>query len=135
LSKQFSIYFPSQIKPSSTSYICTSCLQNISENKPPLYQVPNKISRNKIILVVQKLTQLEEPCLVFAQIYKLQRYEQYKMHGSVINVPTNVDQTQSILPHLPYDGATIGVFLKQRIEYKSLYMSNNVRPNMVIVVL
>jgi hypothetical protein len=35
------------------------------------------------------------------------------MHGSVINVPTNVDQTQSILSHLPHDGATIGVcFLK-----------------------
>jgi hypothetical protein len=46
----------------------------------------------------------------FAQIYKLQRYGQYKMHGCVINVPKNVDQTQSILPHLPHDGAIIGVF-------------------------
>jgi hypothetical protein len=28
------------------------------------------------------------------------------MHGSVINVPTNVDQTQSILSRLPHDGVT-----------------------------
>jgi hypothetical protein len=32
------------------------------------------------------------------------------MHGNVINVPTNVDQTQSILPFLPHDGETLGVF-------------------------
>ncbi len=57
------------------------------------------------------------------------------MHGSVINVPTNVDQTQSILPCLPHDGATIGVFLNQHLEYKSLYMSRNVHPNMVMVAL
>jgi hypothetical protein len=32
------------------------------------------------------------------------------MHDNVINVATNVDQIQSILPHLPHDGATIVVF-------------------------
>jgi hypothetical protein len=51
------------------------------------------------------------------------------MHGNVINVLPNVDQTQSILPCLPYDGATICVFFKRRFEYKSLYMLGNVRPN------
>jgi hypothetical protein len=97
LSKQLSIYFQIQIKFSSTSYTCTSCLHNISENKSLLYQVQNHISKNKIIPLVQKLTQLEEcfisPRFVVAQIYKLQRYGEYKMHGVVINVPTNVDQT------------------------------------------
>jgi hypothetical protein len=34
------------------------------------------------------------------------------LHGNVIYVPTNVDQIQSILPCLPHDNATIGVFLK-----------------------
>jgi hypothetical protein len=32
------------------------------------------------------------------------------MHGNVINVFANVDQTQSILPQLPHVGVTIGVF-------------------------
>jgi hypothetical protein len=55
------------------------------------------------------------------------------MHGNVINVFANVDQTQSILPCLQHDGVTIGVFLKRRLEYKSPCMSKNVRPNMVMV--
>jgi hypothetical protein len=46
-----------------------------------------------------------------------------------------VDQIQSILPRLPHDGATINVFLKWRLEYKSHHMSRNVRPNMVMITL
>jgi hypothetical protein len=105
LAKQLSIYFQIQIKLSSTSYICMSFKNNINENKPLLYQIPNKIHRNKIIPLVQKITQLEKRFIsshfTFVQIYKLQRYGQYKMHGIVINVPANVDQIQSILSHLP----------------------------------
>jgi hypothetical protein len=61
LSKQLFIYFQIQIKPSSTLYICTSCLRNISDNKPPLYQVLNKISRNKnysISLKINTITRM-----------------------------------------------------------------------------
>ncbi len=31
------------------------------------------------------------------------------MHGSVIDVLTNMNEIQSILPHLPHDDATIDV--------------------------
>jgi len=55
------------------------------------------------------------------------------MHGSVINVPANVGQTQSILSHLPHDGAIIGVLLKRHLEYKLPRMSKNVHLNMVMV--
>ncbi len=57
------------------------------------------------------------------------------MHGSVINVPTNMIQIQSILSNLPHDDATISVFLKRYLEYKSFYMSRNVRLNMVMIFL
>jgi hypothetical protein len=57
------------------------------------------------------------------------------MHNSVINIFANMDQTPSMLPHLSHDGATIGMFLKEHFEYKSFYMSRNVHPNMVMVVL
>ncbi len=55
------------------------------------------------------------------------------MHGSVINVPPNVNQTQSILSCLPHDGATINVFLKRHLEYKSSCMLEIFCPNMVMV--
>jgi hypothetical protein len=45
--KTTSIYIQIQIKPNSTSYICTSCLHNISENKLSLYQVPKKVAKKK----------------------------------------------------------------------------------------
>jgi hypothetical protein len=49
-----------------------------------------------MISLVTKLTHLEEHFissqLAFAQIYKLHGYGQYKMKGSVINVPTNINQ-------------------------------------------
>jgi hypothetical protein len=57
------------------------------------------------------------------------------MHGNVINVHANVDQTQLILPCLPHDGVIICVFLKRHLDYKSPYMSKNVHPNMVMVTL
>jgi hypothetical protein len=34
------------------------------------------------------------------------------MHSSVINVLTNMNEIQSILPRLSHDDATINVFLK-----------------------
>jgi hypothetical protein len=70
-----------------------------------------------MISLVTKLTHLEEcfiyPWLVFVQIHKLHGYGQYKMKGNVNNIPTNINQMQLMLPHLPYDEVRIGVFLKQ----------------------
>jgi hypothetical protein len=69
-----------------------------------------------VISLVTKLTHLEEQLiyswLTFVQIYKLHGYGQYKMKGSIINIPSNINQTQLRLPCLPYDEATICVFLK-----------------------
>ncbi len=53
-----------------TSYICTSCLRNINENKQPLYQVLNNFFRNKIIPLIQKLSQLEE-CFISPRLVLL----------------------------------------------------------------
>ncbi len=68
-----------------------------------------------MISSITKLTHLKE-CLislqlVFAQIYKIHDYGQYRMKCNVINVLVNINQTKLMLPHLPYDEATIGVFL------------------------
>jgi len=41
-----------KIQPSSTLYICTSCLHNINEDKLPLYQVSNIIPKREIVPLV-----------------------------------------------------------------------------------
>jgi hypothetical protein len=57
------------------------------------------------------------------------------MHGSIINVSSNINETQSILSRLPYDDLTIGILLKHLLEYKSSYMSQNVCPNYIMLIL
>jgi hypothetical protein len=88
---------------------------------------------------VQQLIELEErlisPHIPFAQIHKLYNFGQLKLYGSIINVPTNIDQTQSLLPCLAEDGTTIGILLKRRLEYRSPYMSGNIRPNIIMIAL
>ncbi len=87
--------------------------------------------------MVQNLTWLKK-CLilthfVFVQIHKLYGYGQYKMHGNVINVSANMNQTQLILAHVSHVNVTICVFLKWHLEYKLPYMLRYVCPNMVMV--
>ncbi len=43
------------------------------------------------------------------------------MKGVIINVQTNINQTQLMVPHLAYDEAIIGVFLKQWVEFKYFF--------------
>jgi hypothetical protein len=57
------------------------------------------------------------------------------MKGIVINVLANINQMQLVLPRLPYDGATIGVFLKGQLEYKPPYIFGNVHLNLVMLAL
>jgi hypothetical protein len=73
--------------------------------------------------------------LVFVQIWKLQGYGQYNIKGNIINVPTNIYFTQSILLHLPQDETTIGLSLKRQMEYKSPYLTSNVCSNLIMTIL
>ncbi len=75
-----------------TTHICSTCLNNINKGKRPQYQVPYNISRNKMTSLVTKLKHFIFSQLAFAQIYKFHGYCQYKMKGSVINVPTNINK-------------------------------------------
>lgn len=60
LSQQFSIFFQIQIKFSSTSYICKSCLYNIDENKQLLYQEPNRIWKTRLIKIDLKINTIRK---------------------------------------------------------------------------
>ncbi len=71
-------------------------------------------------------------CFAFAQIFQLKGYRQYEMHGNIVNLPTNLDLIQIILPRLPYDDSSILVFLKRKLEYKSICTTCYVCPKIMI---
>ena len=60
------------------------------------------------------------------------RGRQLKIHGNIVNVPTNVTHTMSMLPRLPSETGTIKVNLKRKLQYKSCALSLNVRPHKVV---
>jgi hypothetical protein len=55
------------------------------------------------------------------------------MKGSIINVPSNINSTQLILPCLLHDEVTIGLSLKRQMEYKSPYLIGNVCSNFIML--
>ena len=60
------------------------------------------------------------------------RGRQLKIHGNIVNVPTDVTHTMSMLPRLPSETGTIKVNLKRKLQYKSSALSLNVRPHKVV---
>ncbi len=54
------------------------------------------------------------------------------MHGNIVNVPTNLNIIQIVLPQMPYNDSSIFIFLKRKLEYKSTYKSTYVHPNIMM---
>jgi hypothetical protein len=87
----------------------------------------------KYVLALNKIEKrLIAPCLVVAQVFQLQSYGQYGMHGSIVNVPRNFNLMQNILSRMPYDDFSIVVFLKKKLEYKLMYLSSYICFNIVM---
>jgi hypothetical protein len=107
-------------------FVCHTCIKLVNVDKEPKYLVLNNISMNPIISSILDLHELEEKLITsrqtFTQIWQVQGYGQYKTRCNIINVPTNVNKTQSILPCMLDDEAIIGIILKCKLEYKSLYL-------------
>ncbi len=72
------------------------------------------------------------PPLAFAQIFQLKGYGKYEMHGSIVNVLTNLNLVQTILFQLPCDDCSIAILLKAKSQYKSIYMLAYVHLNMMM---
>jgi hypothetical protein len=70
----------------------------------------------KYVLTLNKIKKgLIAPCLAFAQIFQLQSYGQYGMHGNIVNVPRNFNLMQNILSRMPYDDSSIVVFFNKNL--------------------
>jgi hypothetical protein len=75
------------------------------------------------------------PHFAFANIFQLKAYGQYGLHGSVINIPTNLNAVQLVLPWKPSADYIIAFFIFKKLKYKSTCMSSYVPPNIMIEML
>ena len=83
-----------------------------------------------------QLTQDEERLIAlripFMQVRALPRGKQHSLHGSVINVPSQIHETITQLPrHINSEG-TVSVRLKRQIFAKNVYSTQNIRPLKVL---
>ncbi len=76
-----------------------------------------KPNMNFILMLSNIKEHLITPWLAFAQTFQLQGYEQYDIHESVVNVPTNLNLVQNVLSHMPYDDLSIIKILRRKLKY------------------
>jgi hypothetical protein len=61
--------------------------------------ITNNQSNLKFVPIFNKIEEhLIAPHVAFAQIFQLKGYGQYELHGSIVNLPKNLDLVQIILP-------------------------------------
>ena len=123
------------ISANNTEWICRTCYQSIKDGRIPSMAKANGMGFPSIPEEL-KLNPLEErlcsPRIPFMQIRELPRGGQLSIHGNVVNVPCNVAPIVTSLPRLLSDSATIPIKFKRKLQYKSDYQFQNVRPNKVI---
>ncbi len=86
--------------------MCKSCCKKMDKKKPLDLMLCDYIVNNKpnmeFALMLNKIKEhLIAPHIVFAQNFQPWGYGQYGMHGRIVNVPTNFNLLQNILPWMP----------------------------------
>lgn len=72
------------------------------------------------------------PRIAFQKLMQAPRGRQFKIHGNIVNVPADVGNTVTMLPHLRSQTGTVKINLQRKLQYKSSALSLNVRPFKVI---
>lgn len=85
---------------------------------------------------IKVLTPLEErflsPRILFMKIQTLSHAGQFSILGKVVNVPTDVEKTVSILLRLAHETNVLPVALKKKKNVRSNYLYSSVRPNFIL---
>ena len=113
-------------------YICQTCQWNLKRNKLPAQSIGNALQLDPIPDELQNLSALESMLISkrvpFMKVLALPRGKQRAIHGCVINVPINPEETYSVLPRLPSSSSMITVKLKRKLQYRGHVIKQSVRP-------
>jgi len=106
--------------------ICKYCNNSILNEKVPTFASPLYIQRNEKLMSNAQFTYLEErlvaPKMDFVQIKQLgYKISQIGLTGKIINVPSSLNRIQRAFLIEINDNMTVGIMLKRKLEYKSVY--------------
>ena len=123
---------------SSIYKFCHQCLSYIKQKKVPKLHLSNGLELDDVPECLE-LTDLEQQMIaksnIFMKVKKLPRSGMPAISDKVINVPLedgDIENTVTSLPRPPNKAGVIGVRLKRKKEFKSVYLEQYVRPHKVI---
>jgi hypothetical protein len=95
--------------------ICNCCQKKFNLKQPLNLMLQVIIKSNiEFVLMLNKVEKhLIAPQLAFAQMFQLHGYGQYGIHGSIINVPTNLNLIQNVLLQMSYNDSSKKTFQKK----------------------
>lgn len=115
-------------------WICATCKNHLSKGKIPPMSTMNKMVFTRQGLL-KNLNPLEQTLLSvripFMKIHEAARGRQKFIHGNMVLVPADVDNTVTQLPRLTSNDETIKATLKRRLRYKHNVYRVNIRPELV----
>ena len=116
-------------------YICTTCKNHLKKNAIPDISVSNGLQLDEITHELNDLNSLESVFISrripFMKLLALPRGKQRAIHGCVVNIPVNPEESVSVLPRPPSADAFITVKLKRKLQYRGHVRIHTVRPQKI----
>jgi hypothetical protein len=108
-------------------YICRSCKDTLRKGDMPALSVFNNLKLDDIPQELKTLNALEIAIIAkriqFMKLPALPRGKQKCVHGTVVNIPVEPQETVSILPRVPSSAAMVMVKLKRKVMCMNKYSS------------
>ena len=116
-------------------YICNTCRNSLRKGQLPAMAEANFMKLDEIPQQLKELTSLEVIFIArripFMKLLGLPRGKQKAIHGCVVNIPVEPEQSVSVLPRVPSPDTVIPVRLKRKIEYRGHVLMQNIRPQKI----
>ena len=117
-------------------WICFTCHNKLRAGKLPAEANINNLQLNDIPEEIAQLNNLEQHLIglhiPFMKLMALPKGAQNGVHGPVVCVPSNTNETVEMLPRPETEDQTIRVKLKRKLSYKSYYKYKYVNKSKVL---
>ena len=122
--------------PDNNRYICFTCSRHINNNKIPPQSKANGLELAPVPEELQDLHHLEQRLIAqripFIKMISLPKGKQRAVHGPAVNIPASLEPVCDLLPRLPTSAHLIPLKLKRKLQYKTAYLNNYIRPAKVM---
>lgn len=118
-----------------TEWICHTCHRNLKAGKIPSFAVVNGMGfpeKPPDLNITELEERLISPRIPFMQLVEKPRGGQKSLRGNVVNVPSDVNSTVTVLPRTLADSETIQVKFKRKRSFKHSVLHEAIRPNKCI---